>query len=93
MNENSDTFMSITTRHCFWKIFIKFIDSFNKYLSTFSALDAIIGIWDISIKIITIIIIIYSSNKRKNPLLHETYTLVDILFCVSSKAYPECEFK
>lgn len=48
-------FMSIITRECFWKISIKFINSFHKYLPTFSALDAITGIWDASIKIIIVI--------------------------------------
>ena len=44
-NENSDIFVSITTREHFWKVFSKFIiNSFHKYLHMYSAPDAVVGI-------------------------------------------------
>lgn len=64
-NENSDIFVSITTREHFWKVYSKFINSFHKYLHMYSAPDAVVGIWDMAIKNTTITT---NNNKREKSL-------------------------
>lgn len=58
-NDNADIFVSIINRDHFWKVFSKFFHSFHKYLHMYSALDAILSIWDMTIKNT-------NNNKRKN---------------------------
>lgn len=74
-NDNADIFVSIISRDHFWKVFSKFFHSFHKYLHMYSALDAILSIWDMTIKNTT-----NNNNKRKNYFFMKLTLLLIVWF-------------